>query len=154
MGSLVPNKEAICRTKLFYRNSNHLVKKMGWFVIKNKDTGKVLDISESGDEGCNVIQYTQYNTDNQLWTWIDKALISKHRGYALDLCESNPEPGTNIIAWHYHGGKNQQWNFENGKLRSLVCLDNCVSVQGHDEWTIQYVGRKSQKPMEERGDDE
>merc|ERR1712080_766884 len=62
--------------------------KMGWFVIKNKDTGKVLDIQEAGDEGANVIQYTQYNTDNQLWTWIDNALISKHRGYALDLSEA------------------------------------------------------------------
>merc|ERR1711944_89408 len=154
MGSLVPNNQAICRTKLFYRNSNHLVKKMGWFVIKNKDTGKVLDIADWGDEGANIIQWTQKNTDNQLWTWIDKALISKHRGYAMDLSEANPEPGTNIIAWHYHGGKNQQWNFENGKLRSLVCLDNCVSVNGHDEWIIQYVGRKSQRPMEEHGDDE
>ena len=117
---------------------------IGWFVIKNKATGKVLDIAESGDEGANIIQWTQKNTDNQLWTWIDKSLICKHRGYAMDLAEANPEPGTNIIAWHYHGGKNQQWTFENGKLRSLVNLDNCVSVGGHDEWTIQHVGRRAQ----------
>ena len=62
----------------------------------------------------------------------------------MDLTESNPEPGTNIIAWTYHGGKNQQWKFEDNKLKSLVCLDNCVSVQGHDEWTIQFVGRRAQ----------
>jgi len=155
MGSLVPKTQAICRTKLFYKDSIHLVKKMGWFVIKNKDTGKVLDIEGSGDEGCNVIQYTQYNTDNQLWTWNGNCLISKFRGYAMDLEESNPDPGTNIIAWHYHGGKNQQWTIGNdSKLRSLICPDNCVSVQGHDEWKIEYVGRRSQKPMEERGDDE
>merc|ERR1712080_572016 len=154
MGSLLPTKQLIGLKQLREKYLYLFIKKMGWFVIKNKDTGKVLDISESGDEGANVIQYTQYNTDNQLWTWIDNSLISKHRGYAMDLSEANPEPGTNIIAWHYHGGKNQQWKFEGGKLRSLVCLDNCVSVQGHDEWAIQYAGRRAQKPMEERGDDE
>jgi hypothetical protein len=144
----------ICLKHLREKRLHHLTKKMGWFVIKNKATGKVLDVSESGDSGAKIIQWSQKNTDNQLWTWIDKSLISKHRGYALDLAESNPAPGTNIIAWHYHGGKNQQWKFENGKLSSLVCLDNCVSVQGHDEWTIQFVGRRCQKPMEEHGEED
>jgi hypothetical protein len=126
---------------------------MGWFVIKNKSTGKVMDITASGDQGAHIIQYTQYNTDNQLWSWNDRCLISKHQGLALDLEASDTAPGTNIIAWHYHGGKNQQWKLENGKLNSCVG-DVCVAVDGHDEWAIEFVARRAQKPMEERGDDE
>ena len=70
--------------------------------------------------------------------------MSKHRAYALGFSEYNKKPGTNIIAWPYHGRQNQEWKFENGKLRSLACLHKFASFEGHEEWMIQFVARRDQ----------
>ena len=128
--------------RLCITNSN-----IGWHVIKTKDTGKVLSIVEHGDSGANITQCTQYNTDDQLWTWIDNSLISKHRGYALGFSAYNKKPGTNIIAWQYHGRQNQQWKFENGKLRLLASPHKCASFEGYDDWKIQFVSRRPQSKL-------
>ena len=89
---------------------------VGWFAIKSKHSGFVLDIEEA-KHGGNIITYEKHGGDNQLWKWKGKSIVSK-LGHALDVKDGNSEEGTNIIAWKRHGGPNQQWRIKGDKIIS------------------------------------
>ena len=40
--------------------------------------------------------------------------------YALDVEDGNPEEGTNVIIWEYHGERNQQWSMKGDKIFSAL----------------------------------
>ena len=41
-------------------------------------------------------------------------------GYALDVEYCSPEEGTIVIAWEYHGERNQQWSMKGDKIFSAL----------------------------------
>ena len=83
----------------------------------------VLDI-EGGQHGGKIITADRKpGTDHQLWTWKGNVLVSKS-GYGIDVQGGNRAPGTNAIAWNYHGAINQQWRMEGDNIVS--CLNGLV----------------------------
>ena len=127
---------------------------LGWFYIKSLHSGMVLDAS--GGHGGNVktnvkverndsqetlvasacasaygiglsIGYaiTDVLSETQLWTWRGNSIVNK-RGLALDINRGSSSSEAKVIAWSYHGGRNQQWGMVGNKIVSMMhgmCLD-------------------------------
>jgi len=134
---------------------------MGWFKILHVESCTVLTIvgGDSGGEGERVCCRRDQNTDNQLWMWHGNCLLSKHRGYAMDLMDNKNGYGANVEAWHHTNDISQQWKYEllcdgkGGKLYNFHLHDYCHAMNDRDHFKLQYVSRKAQKPMEEYEED-
>lgn len=124
---------------------------LGWFYIKSLHSGMVLDAA--GGHGGNVktnvkverndsqetlvasamfgigfsiaCAMTDVLSETQLWTWRGNCIVNK-RGLALDINRGSSSSEAKVIAWSYHGGKNQQWGMVGNKIVSWMhgmCLD-------------------------------
>jgi len=133
---------------------------MGWFKIKSQADGQVITIcgGASSNEGAEIHGRRDQNTDNQLWKWNGQMLVSKHRGYVMEMMGDSNSNGWNIEANHQTGEKDQQWQFEEtfeggGFLRNLGNRTK-LTKGGDAHFDLVYVNRRSQKPMEEFVDEE
>ena len=123
---------------------------IGWFKILHVESGKPLTIvgGDSGGEGELVCIRRDQSTDNQLWMWQGNCLLSKHRGYCMDLMDAKSGKGTNVEAWHHTNDMSQQWKLEymsdgDQKLYNFG-VHEYVHVRHHNRFKLQYVSRKSQ----------
>ena len=128
---------------------------LGWFYIKSLHSGMVLDASdghggnvktnvkvEKNDSSGTLVAsailpfsfgigfsianaLTDVLTETQLWTWRGNCIVNK-RGLALDINRGSSSSEAKVIAWSYHGGRNQQWGMVGNKIVSMMhgmCLD-------------------------------
>lgn len=133
---------------------------IGWFKIKSQNDSKVITIvgGQSSNEGAEIASRSDQNTDNQLWKWEGNVLVSKHRGYAMEMMDDSGRHGFNSNANHYTGDKDQQWEFElvlegGGYIRNLGTKRH-LTRNDDFHWKLHYVSRRAQKPMEEFVDEE
>lgn len=89
----------------------------GYYVIRNLNSNKVLDVANNGKtSGTNVQQYTYNGTDAQKWI-IQKTsdgyynIISKSSGLFLDISNGSASNGANIQVYSANGTNSQKFNF-------------------------------------------
>jgi hypothetical protein len=87
----------------------------GLYIIRNVNSGKVIDVSGiSTENGANISQWTYYGTENQQWIITHlgdgkHSILARHTHKAMDVDGVSADPGANIHQWDYVGGANQQW---------------------------------------------
>jgi len=87
----------------------------GTYVIKNKFSGKVLDVlNASSDEGTSIIQYTNTGASNQLWNvnYVGSgrySITSAATGKAIEVYNWDTNDGADIAQFSYWGGESQKW---------------------------------------------
>lgn len=88
----------------------------GEVAVRNRATGKVLDVSNaSRDDGANVQQYGWNGTGAQRWRVEGGRtfrLVNVNSGKCLDVESGSRDAGANIQQWSCHGRENQAWMFE------------------------------------------
>ena len=89
----------------------------GYYIIKNKNSNKVLDVQNGGtSNGTNVWQYEENGSDAQKWV-IQKntngsySIISKLNGLYLDIQNGNIANGGNVQVYEGNGSVAQQFYF-------------------------------------------
>ena len=106
-----------------------------YFVIKGKESGKVLDAASDG----NVILYDYHGGDNQLWFWDKDVLRNKKYTYkVLDLHMSNfKKDGWGKVYLHtYHGGDNQKWEINKNYI---ICEYKSLYLDVREHSTKNYA---------------
>lgn len=97
----------------------------GYFEIRNKETGKALDVSGiSRSNGANVYQWSYVGQDNQLWRLEDPSktchtmkkdkyyhIISKNSDKALAVTDGSKDAGANVVQWSADSGAHDNWTF-------------------------------------------
>lgn len=87
----------------------------GTYVIRNKYTGKVLDLLYgSADDGTNILQYSDTGADNQHWnvTYLGSGnyrITNVAGGGAMEVYNWDSSDGANISQWTTNGTTLQQW---------------------------------------------
>ena len=81
---------------------------------ENKDN-LVLDVTGFGGK---LIGYKARGSDNQLWKMDRMGRLICKSDLVADISGENKEPGAKVVGWSSHGGKNQQWTFKDGQLKS------------------------------------
>lgn len=87
----------------------------GTYVIKNKHSGKVLDVKNASNaDGTTIIQYKNNGADNQLWkvNYLGSgkySIISVDTGKAIEVYNWDTTDGADIAQYSYKGGENQKW---------------------------------------------
>lgn len=87
----------------------------GWYKIVNRNSGKVLDVSEGSlSDGAGILQWTDTGTANQLWKWTDLGtgsfkITNQNSSKPMDISGASLADGAQNIQWSDNGGLNQQW---------------------------------------------
>ncbi|MBL8514237.1 MAG: RICIN domain-containing protein, partial [Betaproteobacteria bacterium] len=88
----------------------------GEVAVRNRATGKVLDVANAGrEDGANVQQYNWNGTGAQRWRVEGGRtfrLVNVNSGKCLDVESASRDAGANIQQWSCHGRENQSWMFE------------------------------------------
>lgn len=101
----------------------------GYFLIKSKLNGLVLDVAGNNPESkTHLVVYPIKGTHgepNQHWTITDNGLIkSRLNGFVIDIPGSKRDPFTAVIVYPVngtHGTPNQQWTItEEGLIKSKL----------------------------------
>ncbi|WP_202919505.1 non-reducing end alpha-L-arabinofuranosidase family hydrolase, partial [Saccharothrix deserti] len=86
-----------------------------WYVLINRHSGKVLDVSNlaTGD-GAPIHQWDRTNATNQQWQFIDSGggyyrLRARHSGKVMEVFNWSTTDGADIVQWGDHNGTNQQF---------------------------------------------
>ena len=99
----------------FAAQAQQSVDPTGWYVLVNRSSGKVLDVSGvSTADGALLHQWTRANTNNQQFQFVDAGggyyrIRARHSGKMLDVAGSSTADGAAIHQWTDHGGANQQF---------------------------------------------
>jgi len=103
--------------------------KSGYFLIKSKLNGLVLDVAGNNSEAkTHLVVYPvkgAYGEPNQHWKITEDGLIeSRLNGFVVDIPESRTEPFTPVITYPVNGSNgtpNQQWTItEDGLIKSKL----------------------------------
>jgi len=111
-----------------------------WYVLVNRNSGKVLDVNgASTADGANLIQWTRTNTNNQQFQFVDAGggyykLRARHSGKIVDVLGGSTADGASVVQWSDVGGSNQQFRLDD-------------STDGH----VRLVNRFSNKVLEVAG---
>jgi len=103
----------------------------GYYAIRSLDSGRYLDVSESGIEwGTNIQQYSGNGADAQKWLIVPHndgsySFVSKCNGLYMDVEAGIVESGTNIRCWGGNGSDAQKWTLK--PMTSLI--DGVYSVR-------------------------
>ncbi|WP_169945447.1 RICIN domain-containing protein, partial [Microbispora sp. H11081] len=87
----------------------------GWYVLVNRNSGKVLDVSGfSTADGGSLVQWARTNGNNQQWRFVDSGggyyrVLSRHSGKVLDVYNFSTADAADIVQWSDHNGTNQQF---------------------------------------------
>lgn len=91
----------------------------GFFRIRNRASGLVLDVSGSSKEkGGKVILWTPHAGHNQQWRvqWMAEGwfrIRARHSGLVLDVKGNAKSPGSVVHQWSFHSGESQRWSAGN-----------------------------------------
>lgn len=51
--------------------------------------------------------------NGKFWCIRDRAIVNAHSpDTVIDICRENKNEGADLLAYEYHGGRNQLWSFE------------------------------------------
>ena len=132
------------------------------FYLRNKGTGKYLDVAGGKCHNGNNIHLWQYNGSKaQKFYWHtdpngNKYLINAGCHKAVDIYEASCNDKANIILWGYHGGSNQQFKTYHDLIYNPKCrtaIDNShqgkhngnnihsyrINFTVAQEWEVRYV---------------
>jgi endo-1,4-beta-xylanase len=90
-----------------------------WYVLINRNSGKVLDVcGVSTADGACIQQYARWDGQNQQFQFVDSGggyyrLRARHSGKVLDVYNWSTANGAAIAQWTDHNGNNQQWSLAN-----------------------------------------
>jgi hypothetical protein len=86
-----------------------------WYVLVNRGSGKVLDVSGvSTADGAQLQQWSRTDGNNQQFQFVDSGggyyrVKARHSGKVLDVYGASTDDGANIVQWPDHTGTNQQF---------------------------------------------
>lgn len=86
-----------------------------WYVLVNRGSGKVLDVSGvSTADGAQLQQWSRTDGTNQQFQFVDSGggyyrVKARHSGKVLDVYNFSTADGANIVQWGDHNGTNQQF---------------------------------------------
>ena len=87
------------------------------FYLESEESGLYLGV---GDQGrLEVSMIGQGSLDAFLWKK-DGNMIRNLGGGVMDIADGRREAGARVITYPDHGGKNQQWSWEDGQLVSRL----------------------------------
>ena len=112
----------------------------GTYVIKNKFSGKVLDVlNASPDDGTSIVQYTNTGASNQLWhvNYIGNgnySITSVATGKAIEVYNWDTNDGADIAQFSYWGGESQLWGLtdQGGGHFSMINAFSGKSAEVYD----------------------
>ncbi|MFJ4201777.1 RICIN domain-containing protein [Streptomyces sviceus] len=123
-----------------------------WYVLVNRNSGKVLDGREfDTKDGAAVVQWARHGGANQQWRFIDAGdgyyrLQNRNSGKVLDDLNWSKTAGSEIVQWSDRKGTNQQFKLaesSDGYVRLInrfsgmaVEVHNASKVDGGD--IVQY----------------
>jgi hypothetical protein len=118
------------------------------FYIENGDSG--LYLGKGDNDRLEVGKIEQGSKDAFLWSK-DGKMIRNISGGVVDIAEGRKEEGARVITYPGHGGKNQQWSWEEGRLVSslaglvLQCGKGgevAMAVRGEQgqQWRLEHQG--------------
>ena len=132
------------------------------FYLRNKGSGKYLDVANGSCHNGNNIHLWQFNGSNaQKFYWHTnpngkKYLINAGCHKAIDIYEASCSDGSNIILWTYHGNSNQEFKTYHDLIYNPSCrtaIDNSgkgshngnniqsyrINFTEAQEWEIKYI---------------
>ncbi|MET0403858.1 MAG: RICIN domain-containing protein, partial [Cystobacter sp.] len=98
-----------------------------------KRSDKVLDVrGRSTADGADIIQYTNANSDNQLWLLEPQAdgyyvIVSKNSGKAFAVSGGSQVNGTQVIQWPKSTQDHFKWRFDPAESPQATTLAECAS---------------------------
>ncbi|THA50658.1 RICIN domain-containing protein [Streptomyces sp. A1136] len=126
-----------------------------WYVLVNRDSGKVLDDrAYAKNDGAAVVQWSRTGGANQQWRFIDAGdgyyrLQNRNSGKVLDDRNWSKTAGSDIVQWSDLNGANQQFKLarsSDGYVRLLnrfsgmaVEVRDAAKTDGGD--VVQYHDR-------------
>ena len=115
------------------------------FIIRNVNSGLVLDISGGEKNGHKLILYPKHGGNNQIWNYSasDFTIRSYSKDLCVDISRGDIAEDAKIIAYRHHGGINQQWDFveqedKEGKKTEIhnTFIDNSKNFMKFDHNTV------------------
>ncbi|MEV4492537.1 RICIN domain-containing protein [Micromonospora coxensis] len=111
-----------------------------WYVLVNRNSGKVLDLYASAtNDGARISQWTRNDGANQQWQFLDSGggyyrLKSRHSGKVLDVYNWSTADGAALVQWSDTNAANQQFRLadsDGGHVRLISRHSGkVVEVQG------------------------
>jgi len=77
--------------------------------IRTKLNDFVLDFN---DDNSLVIDEFEEGKESQLWGIVDDSVKNSATDEAFDIAGNDMEKGARVCKWEFHGGENQQWEFD------------------------------------------
>jgi hypothetical protein len=119
-----------------------------WYVLLNRNSGKVLDVSGvSTADGAQLHQWTRTNATNQQFQFVDAGggyyrLRARHSGKVLDVSSWSTADAAAIHQWTDHGGVNQQFRLadSDGGYVRLVNRNSGKAVEVQSAATADGAG--------------
>ncbi|MBQ1074909.1 family 43 glycosylhydrolase [Micromonospora sp. C31] len=108
-----------------------------WYVLVNRNSGKVLDLYNGAmNDGARITQWSRHNGTGQQWQFVDSGggyyrLKSRLSGKVLDVYNFSTANGASIVQWADGNGTNQQFRLAD-------------SADGH----VRLINRNSNKVVE------
>ncbi|WP_308402698.1 RICIN domain-containing protein [Streptomyces sp. AC550_RSS872] len=96
--------------------SAEVVDTKSWYLLVNRDSGKVLDdLAYSSHDGAAVVQWRRNGGANQQWRFLDSGdgnyrLQNRNSGKVLDDYRWSKSAGSALVQWKDHKGANQQFH--------------------------------------------
>jgi beta-xylosidase len=87
-----------------------------WYVLVNRNSGKVLDVADRAtNDGARITQWARNDGAWQQWQFVDSGggyyrVRSRHSGKVLDVFNFSTANGGAIVQWADGNGTNQQWS--------------------------------------------
>lgn len=138
-----------------------------YYVIRNVNTDKVMDVSNAGCcNGYAIHQWTYEGLSNQQWRIVDVGggyykIVARHSGRVMDVEGASQNNGAKLHQWGYDGSTNQQWTINDagngayylqarhsGKVATVsngYPYDNFLYVDGAGIRQYSYSGSGMQK---------
>jgi hypothetical protein len=124
------------------------------FYLESGDSG--LYLRKGDKDNLDVGKIEQGSEEAFLWSK-DGKMLRHISGLVVDIAEGRKEEGARVIMYPGHGGKNQQWSWEEGQLVSalaglvLQCGEGGeVAMAGQGEqgqqWRLEHQGEHFKAP--------
>ncbi|MEU4773644.1 RICIN domain-containing protein [Micromonospora sp. NPDC023644] len=139
-----------------------------WYVLVNRNSGRVLDLyNMATGDGARIAQWSRNDGNWQQWQFVDSGggyyrLRSRHSGKVLDVSGASTANGASVVQWADHNGTNQQFRLAdsaggyvrlvNRNSNKVVEVQNASTADGgnvvqyddfngsHQQWQLVRVG--------------
>ncbi|GAA3678398.1 hypothetical protein GCM10022267_76540 [Lentzea roselyniae] len=114
----------------------------GYYRLKSRHSGKVLDFSSTADRS-GLVQTTDAGRTGQQFRLADSdgghvRLINRASAKAVDVLDFSTADGAQIIQWPDTQGRNQQWQLV--RVGAPGTFTNPIKRNGPDPWLQYYNG--------------